>query len=117
MSAVERSRLITILQDHDGQEATEAANQLRASAELTFVDLGSATGETLASVYRVPREHVRRVGVDARGLDEAVERFEAADDVTTVATVHGDTRDYWVYLAPNAERVVACISVPASAST
>jgi hypothetical protein len=117
MSTVERSRLITILQEHDGQEATEAANHLRAGAEFVVLDLGSATGETLASVYRVRAEHVRRGGVDVRGLDEAAERFEVADEVDTVVTVHGDTRGYWIYLTRNAERIVACISVPASAST
>jgi hypothetical protein len=48
-----------------------------------------------------------------RGLDQAVERFEAASEFGALAVVHDEGRDYSVFLTPGAATVVACVSVPA----
>jgi hypothetical protein len=102
MAGLDRRRLIELLEVDGVCEARAAVDELHAGAEFTFYDALAQPAEHLARIYRRRAEHVRRIGLDAHGLDAAVERFEAADEVGALAVVHGDERDYSVFLAPSA---------------
>ena len=80
-----RQRLVELLELDGTSEATAAAVELRADADFTYYDVKTQPAEHLATVYRRRSEHARRTGLDARGLDAAVERFEATDEVGDLA--------------------------------
>jgi hypothetical protein len=82
-------------------------------ADFAFWDATATPAAHFATIYRRRAEHVRRAGLDARGLDDAVERFENADVIGALAIVQGSEREYPVFLTPDADAVVACLSVPA----
>jgi hypothetical protein len=113
--SVDRFRLIDLLGSDSAPEALAAANDLRAGANFTLHDSESHTAEHFPEIYRRRAEWLRYIGIDARGIDRAVERFAAEDELGGYAYVHGPDRYYMVFFAVRAERVIACISMPGSA--
>jgi hypothetical protein len=64
--------LVEVLGRNGDLEAQQAARALRGGDEFTFYAPGSTPTKYLATIYRRRAEHVRGIGLDARGLDAAV---------------------------------------------
>jgi len=110
----DRAELIELL-DRDGTvTAIAAADELRAGAEFTAEISPTLPGEHFAKIYRRRRDHTDAVDLDVRGLDEAIARFERADEIGELAIIDGAHRRYSVFMSPGpASAVVACLSTPA----
>ena len=108
--------LTRMLESDGGPEAMAAATALHSGAPLTYYDADPTPGDHFATIYRRRAWHVHDIGLDARGLAEAVKRFEETQTVGAHAVVHADDRDYHVFLTPAAAKMVACISTPSRPS-
>jgi hypothetical protein len=114
VARLDRQRLVDLLGRLDDAIAQDAAAVLRQGADFSVYDAASAPTSGLAKIYRRRAAHVRRIGLDARGLDQAVERFEAAERETIgFAIVTDPIREYPIFLAADGSSVIACLSVPA----
>jgi hypothetical protein len=104
MASIDRTTHADLLDDHGRPEAANAAAVLRDGAESTYrawvrITPSNSRGST---VSRPP--HVPDVGLDARGLDTAVECFENSKDVGAFAVVNTGDREYLVFLSSDARR-------------
>jgi hypothetical protein len=94
--------------------AAAAADALRAGAEFTATESESLPGEHFAAIYRRRRRQLASTDADVHGLDDAIDRFERADEVAGLVTIMAADRHYSVFMAPRAAgTVVACLSTPA----
>jgi hypothetical protein len=113
MAGLVRQQLVALLEADTAIDAPAALDALRSGADFTYYDETAHPAEHFAKIYRRRAEHIRRTGLDVRGLDQAVERLEAASEFGALAVVHDEGRDCSVFLTPGAATVVACVSVPA----
>ena len=105
-----REQLADLLDRCGLEEAFAAAAELRGGAEFEHDEFDPISGEHFAKIYRRRATHVKRIGLDARGLDPAVERFDRAPEIAAFAWVTTTERKYLAFL--NATECVAVVSVP-----
>ena len=67
----------------------------------------------LAGIYQRRADHVRQIGLDVRGIEEAMFRFQKAKNQPVgLALVHGVTNEYLIFLRADGGAVIARISIP-----
>jgi hypothetical protein len=114
VASLDRERLVALLEANPAGEARGAVEALQSEAPFTYEIAMPHPGAHFAKIYRRRADWVRRKGFDVRGLDEAADRFDEAEEIGGIAFVHAEDRHYIVFLTPGAGRVVACTSSPAN---
>lgn len=114
VAGIERDRFLELLDESSDPIALDCANAIRAGDELTLHGSRSNSAANLAVIYQRRAEHVRRINLDARGLDEAARRFREAEETPLgLAIVAGSEREYIGFFAADGSELLACISIPA----
>lgn len=111
LTGVERRHLERSLRTLGTTEALAAADELLSEAIVEYFPNSEADGADLARIYEQRSEHVRRIGLDARGLSEAVEQFARTSKIGSFAMIRG-ARHYLIFMDEAHGRVVACVSTP-----
>jgi hypothetical protein len=113
-SSIQRQKLIAVLEGDSATETRAAVDALRSGAAFTYYESEPFPGQYLVETYQRRAEWCRHIGLDARGFDLAIERFNAAGECGSTAHIQGEYRVYIVFMTPHAASVVACLSLPAS---
>ncbi len=113
MPTIDRVVLSRLLDQWDDPLASECAAAVRSGDETQIWEAAEVPASHLAGIYQRRAEHVRRVNLDVRGIEEAALRLQQAESQPVgLAIVHGPTDEYIVFVKADGAGVIACLAVP-----
>jgi hypothetical protein len=113
MPDIDRDSLLRLLDKSDDPLASECAVAVRKGDETRIWEAAEVPASHLAGIYQRRAEHVRRINLDVRGIEEAAFRLQEAENQPVgLAIVHGLTNAYLIFLMADGTGVIACLAVP-----
>ena len=108
----DRDGLLRLLDAAGDPVASECAAAIRDGYEAITWETEELPASHLAGLYRVRSERLQTIGLNVRGIQEAIHRFEEAHDAPIViAIVHAQSREYPIFLRADCQAVIACLAV------
>jgi hypothetical protein len=110
---IDRDALSRLLDQSDNPLASECAAAVRNGDETRIWEAAEVPASHLAGIYQRRAEHVRRISLDVRGIEEAALCLQEAESQSVgLAIVQGLTNEYLIFLNADGAGVIACLAIP-----